>query len=467
MNTTLPGASPGQWPENNGIFLSSASRTTDFGLGSQVCANSVPAPASPSLRAAPEPASPSGGAAARPAVGIARRRAPPFQGRREPAVGAVGPVAAPGVAVAPAAAAAVTVAAAVGVGRAAAVLVVAASAAVRGRGPPRRVAAARVPVALEGVSVGAAARVVGVVAAAAPVAVAVAVASGREVVPGARVAVVAVGVLAGRRGEVAGVAGARVVSARVAVPGRVALLPGAQVGVPARGRLPARRPRVAISPARGRGPPAHPAAAAAPTAAAAGQARRRGPLRGRPGPARRRRAALQGHRGPGGAQVEIPRVAAVVGGPAPGRGAPRPDTAPAGPAQAPRAPAAAGRRQRAPTAALERRLGGLGHFDGLTIQGLAVHVADGGLGVGGALEGDEREAPGLAGFSVLHQEHLDDAAILAELGLEGFLVDFGAEPADEELPGAVRFHHVCGSRGQRGAAGGEGTAALGTSEPAG
>lgn len=307
---------------------------------------------------------------------------------------------------------------------------------------------------------------IGVITAAAPVAVAVAVASGREVVPGTGVAVVAVGVLAGRRGEIPGVAGARVVSARVAVAGRVALLPGAQVGVPARGRLSARRPRVAISPARGRGPPAHPTAAAA--AATARQARRRGSLWGRPGPARRRRrAALHGHRGPGGAQVEIPRVAAVVGGPAPGRGAARPDTAPAGPAQAPRAPAAAGRRQRAPTAALERRLGGLGHFDGLTIQGLAVHVADGGLGVGGAFEGDEREAPGLAGFAVLHQEHLDDAAILAELGLEGFLVDVGAEPADEELPGAVRFHHGCGARGRAGAAGGEGAAALGASAPAG
>lgn len=278
-----------------------------------------------------------------------------------------------------------------------------------------------------------------VVAVAPPIAVSVTVASRRAVVPGTGVAVIAVGVLARRGSKLAGVAGARVVSARVAVSGRVALLPGAQVGVAARGRrFPARRARIAISPPRGRHPPAH-------SAAAASRARRRGPLGGRPGPARRR-PALHGQWGPGGPRVEIPRVAAVIRRPAPGRGSPRAAAAPAGPAQAPRATAAAGRRRPAPPPALKRRLGGLGHLDGLTIQGLAVHVSGGGLGVCGAFEGDEREAPGLAGFSIFHQENLADAAILAKRGLEAFLIGFGVEPANEKLPGAIRLNHVCWSR---------------------
>jgi hypothetical protein len=380
---------------------------------------SVAAPAAPSLRAAPQAASAPGGLpAAGPAVGIARGRAPPLQG----------PVSAPRVAVATAAPIAVA-AAAIGFGRAAAIVVVAATA-IGWRGAPGRTGAARVPVALEGVAIGASAWVIRVVAVAPPVAVAVAVASGRTVVPRAGVAVVAISVLSGRGRKIAGVAGAQVVAARIAVAGRVALLPRAQVGVAARGRrLPARRARIAVSPPH-------------PRASAARRARRRGPLGRRPGPTRR--PALQGHRGPGGPQVEIPHVAAIVGGPALGRGSPRAAAAsPARPTQASRATAAAGQRRPAP-AALECRLGGLGHLDGLTIQGLAVHVAGGGLGVCGALEGDEREAPGLGRFSVFHQEHLGDATILAKRRLEGFLVGFGVEPPDEELPGTIGFNHVGG-----------------------
>lgn len=291
-----------------------------------------------------------------------------------------------------------------------------------------------------------------VVTAATPVAFSVAVASRGEVIPGTGVAVIAVGVLPRRGREIPGLAGARVVTAGVAVPRRVALLPGARVGVPAWGqRLPARGARIAFSPTRGRGPPAHS------TTAAASGARRRGPFGGRAGPARRR-AALHGHWGPGRPQVEIPSITAIVSRPTPGGRAPRADATAAGPAQAPRATAATGRRQRAPPAALKRRLGGLGYFDGLTIQGLAVHVSDGGLGVGGAFEGDEREASGLAGFSIFHQQHLNDAAILAELGLEGFLVNFGTKPANEELSRAICFYHVgsrvaCGGGRQRSSVG--------------
>lgn len=300
-----------------------------------------------------------------------------------------------------------------------------------------------------------------VVAVAPPVAVSVTVASRWTVVPGAGVAVVAVGVLSGRGSKTPGVAGARVVAARrVAVSGRVALLPGAQVGVTARGRrLPAQRAGIAVSPPRGRGPPVYS------TVSAAGRARRRGPLRGRAGPARRWRPALHRQRGPGGPQVEVARVAAVVGRPAPGLGAPW--AAAAVPEQAPRA--AMGRR-RAPPAALERRLGGLGHLYGLTIQGLAVHVSGGGFGICRAFEGDEREAPGLVGFSIFHQEHLGEAAILAKRGLEDFLVGFEVEPANEELPRAIHFHHVCGSGGVgcgSGGVGGEVEAPVFASEPAG
>lgn len=188
---------------------------------SQVCWYLVSAAASPSLGAASQAASAPGDPAARAAVRIARWRAPSFQGRGEPAVGSAYPVAAPRVAVA--AAAAVTVAAAaVDVRRAAAVLVVAASSAVRRRGPPRCGGTARVSVALEGVSVGASTWVVRVVTVAPPIAVSVAVASRRAVVPGTGVAVIAVGVLSGRGSKLAGV-----VSGRVAISGRVALLPGA------------------------------------------------------------------------------------------------------------------------------------------------------------------------------------------------------------------------------------------------
>jgi hypothetical protein len=92
----------------------------------------------------------------------------------------------------------------------------------------------------------------------------------------------------------------------------------------------------------------------------------------------------------------------------------------------------------------------LGHFDGLTIQGLAVHVSGCGLGVRGVLEGDEGEASGLGGFPVLHQEHLDDAAILAESGFEALLVGLEVETADEELPWTVGFNHVGSSDGSSG-----------------
>lgn len=225
----------------------------------------------------------------------------------------------------------------------------------------------------------------GVVALAAPVAVALAVAPGRAFISRARVAIVAVGVVAGRGCKVARVPGARVVAARVALTGRVALVARAQVRVSARRRqLTARWAPVAVSSPGTRRSPAN-------SRAAARRARRRCSLGRRPRPARRW-SALQWHRGPRGSQVEIPRVAAFVGRPTPGGRAPR--AAAAGPAQAPRAASAAGRRGPAP-AALEHRLGGLGHLDGLTIQGLAVHVSGGGLGVRGVLEGDEGEASGL------------------------------------------------------------------------
>lgn len=80
-------------------------------------------------------------------------------------------------------------------------------------GPPRGGGAARVPVALEGVSIGASTRMVRVVAVAPRVAVSVALASRGAVVAGTGVAVIAVGVLSGRGSKLAGIAVARVVSA--------------------------------------------------------------------------------------------------------------------------------------------------------------------------------------------------------------------------------------------------------------